>query len=205
MRPSILTLALLPASLYQSAPRPASAAMHRVITPLIDPLTELTQKAPNTGKVNKEFNAAEIEPRPRVRIPAPCPPPPKPQPRAKPNPSMPAPKPAPPTPLPEPPKVDPAKAPPKTDLPQMPAPPIPQIQPVEKPKLAFENVSGPPPRWRRATAPSPCRGTPFRRRFARRPVPVLRVGKWSAIRAARVGPGSTCRQLRDRQPANCNC
>ena len=142
---AILTLALLPASVYQSAPRPI-AAMHRVITPLIDPLTELTQKAPNTGKVNKEFNAAEIEPRPRVHIPAPLPSTPKTAaPRETVIPSMPAPKPAPPTPLPEPPKVDLAKAPPKTDLPQMPAPPIPQIQTAEKPKLAFENVGGPPP------------------------------------------------------------
>jgi len=116
-----------------------------VITPLIDPLTELTQKAPNTGKVNKEFNAAEIEPRPRVRIPAPLPSTPKPAAaREAVIPAMPAPKPAPATPLPEPPKVE-ANKEPKTDLPQMPAPPIPQIQPVEKPKLAFENVGGPPP------------------------------------------------------------
>jgi len=140
---AILTLALLPASVYQSAPRQL-AVVHRVITPLMDPLTELTQKAPNTGKVNKEFNAAEIEPRPRIRIPAPLPSTPKPAAaREAVIPSMPAPKPPP---LPEPPKIETAiKEPPKTDLPQLQAPPIPQIQPVEKPKLAFENVGGPPP------------------------------------------------------------
>ena len=141
----ILTLALLPASAYQSAARPETA-VHRVITPLMDPLTELTQKAPNTGKVNKEFNAAEIEPRPRVHTPTALPTTPKPAaPREAVIPAMPAPKAAPPAPLPEPPKVDAAKPPAKTDLPQLPAEPIPQIQPAEKPKLAFENVGGPAP------------------------------------------------------------
>lgn len=137
---AILTLALLPASVYQSAPRPDNA-VHRVITPLIEPLTELTQKAPNNGKVNKEFNAAEIEPRPRVQIPAPLPTAPKPAaPREAVIPSIPAAKPVP---LPEPPKVEITQ--PKTDLPLMPPAPIPQIQPAEKPKLAFENVGAPPP------------------------------------------------------------
>src|SRR6266567_4649038 len=57
---AILTLALLPASVYQAAPRQPVPAVHHVMTPLIEPLTELTQKAPNTGKVTKQFNAAEI-------------------------------------------------------------------------------------------------------------------------------------------------
>lgn len=144
---AILTLALLPSSVYQAQRRDAGPVVHRIVTPLIEPLTELTQKAPNTGKVSKEFNAAEITPKPRIHSPAPIPTTKKPAaPREAVVPAMPAPKPVPATPLPEPPKIDAAvKVPPKTDLPQMPAPPVPQIQTVEKPKLAFENVSGPPP------------------------------------------------------------
>src|SRR5690242_12550723 len=42
--------------------------VHRV-TPLIDPPTSLTQKAPNPGKASKEFRASV--PAPRVRVPAP--------------------------------------------------------------------------------------------------------------------------------------
>ncbi len=143
---AILTLALLPSSLYQARPE-SGPLIHRVITPLIEPLTELTQKAPNKGKVTKEFNAAEISPRPRLQSPAPMPSTNRPAAaRQAVIPSMPAPRPAPATPLPEPPKIETAiKEPPKTDLPQMPPPPVPQIQTVEKPKLAFENVSGPPP------------------------------------------------------------
>src|SRR5215813_15019383 len=63
----IIVLALLPAP----APRRLEAPeVHRIVTPLIEPLTELTQKAPNTSKVSKEFTAAEVVPRPRIQIPA---------------------------------------------------------------------------------------------------------------------------------------
>jgi TonB family protein len=145
----ILTIASLPASVYQSAPRQPVAVGHRVITPLIEPLTEMTQKAPNTGKVNKQFNAAEIEPKPEVRVPALLPTTTRKPVAARQAviPSMPGPKPASAAPaLPEPPKIDAAtKEPPKTDLPQMPASPVPQIQAAEKPKIAFENLSAPPP------------------------------------------------------------
>ena len=135
---AIMTLALLPESFYQVAPRPIQE-IHRVITPLIEPLTDLTQKAPNTGKVNKEFNSAAIEPRPRVRVPAPAPSTPKPvAARQAVIPAAPAPKPEPAVPLPEPPKVE-------AVVKEPPLPPMPQIQTVEKPKLAFENVPGPPP------------------------------------------------------------
>src|SRR4051794_385896 len=85
---------------------------HQIITPLIEPPTPLTQKAPNTSKVTKEFNANEVEPRPRIQIPQGAastsrPAPPRP---AAPIPPMPAPKVAQQTPLPEPPKLE-AKAP----------------------------------------------------------------------------------------------
>lgn len=120
----------------------------QTITPLIEPLTELTQKAPNTRKVTKEFNAHEVAPRPRIQIPQGAisttrPAAPRP---APPIPPMPAPKAAQPAPQPEMPKVE-AKAappPPKVDIPNLQAPPPPpqQIQAEEKkpPKSIFENV-----------------------------------------------------------------
>ena len=58
----IVVLVLLPAVLVER-PEPEP---ERHVTPIFLPLTELTQKAPNKGKVSKEFNAAELEPRPRV-------------------------------------------------------------------------------------------------------------------------------------------
>ena len=36
---------------------PPPEQSHRIVTPLIEPMTELTQKAPNTAKITKEFNA----------------------------------------------------------------------------------------------------------------------------------------------------
>jgi TonB family protein len=141
----IVTLAVLPPTVLQRPPE--TSQVHRTVTPLIDPPTELTQKAPNTGKISKEFNAAETEARPRIQIPAAMPS----TSRAKAErralvPAMPAPKPTPAAPLPEPPKVEAAvKEPPKSDLPQM-APALPpQIQAEEKPKIAFERPSAAPP------------------------------------------------------------
>jgi TonB family protein len=129
---------------------PVREVVHRTITPLIEPPTPLTQKDPNTAKVTKEFNAADVQPRPRIQIPQGAPSTtraaaPRPAPVLPP---MPAPKAATPTPLPDPPKLE-AKAPtaPKIDLPaQVPPPPPavpPQIQPEEK-KSIFENVAPAP-------------------------------------------------------------
>jgi TonB family protein len=139
----IVTLALLPPGVVN---RPPAAQAHRVITPLIEPPTELTQKAPNTGKVSKEFNAAEVEERPRIQMPAAIPSTSRARAeRASLVPSVAAPKPAPPTPLPEPPKVEAiVKEPPRNDLPQMAPAPPPQIQPEEKPKIMFESPSAVP-------------------------------------------------------------
>src|ERR1022692_3813291 len=102
----IVTLALLPPVVSQRPPE--RAQVHRTITPLIEPPTELTQKAPNTGKISKEFNAAEVEARPRIQIPAAVPSTSRPRAEraAAPLPAMPAPKPTPAAPLPEPPKVE---------------------------------------------------------------------------------------------------
>jgi TonB family protein len=134
----IMTLALLPPTVIQ---RPPETAVHRTITPLIDPPTELTQKAPNTGKITKEFNAVESQARPRIQVPAAVPS--TSRPRAAQRalmPAMPAPKPTPAAPLPEPPKVEAAvKEPPKSDLPQLAPTPPPQIQSEEKPKIVLEN------------------------------------------------------------------
>src|SRR5690349_18358470 len=48
---------------------PPPEQSHRIVTPLIEPITELTQKAPNTAKITKEFNAADVAPRPRIQLP----------------------------------------------------------------------------------------------------------------------------------------
>jgi TonB family protein len=104
---------------------------------------DLTQKAPNKGKVAKEVDVEDLKPRPasQERLP-PAPAvrafrPPKPQP-----PGPPAPQPGPPR-IAEPPKIEPPvvaqNAPPLPPaLAGTPKAPPTQIQPVEQPKLAFE-------------------------------------------------------------------
>jgi TonB family protein len=134
----IITLLSLPKSVTE----PVTKAIARQLTPLIAPLTELTQTAPNVGKVNKEFSVESEAPRPRVHIPAAPPPGRK---LALPVEKKPAPAPAPAPVLPDAPKVEMAQQTPQVNLPPM-APPPPQIQPQEKPKLAFETpapASGP--------------------------------------------------------------
>jgi len=135
-------LIALPASLVE--PEKPREATH--IT-LLEPLTPLTQKAPNNGKVSKEFESRLEAPRKAVQSPLPLP-------AVKPRPEAPRPavipsappKPVPAQPLPEPPKLDTAiKDQPKTDLPAIAQatptpPPPPQIQAQEKPKLALEQV-----------------------------------------------------------------
>jgi TonB family protein len=126
---AVVTLFSLPKGLFVPPPQTAEVR----ITPLVEPLTELTQNAPNKGKINKEFDATELHPRPHIQIPMGLPAVTMPQ---APRPAVPAP------PLPEPPKVEAAaKEVPKLELPQAPPP---QIQPVETPKLAFETPKPPP-------------------------------------------------------------
>jgi len=110
------------------------------ITKLFLPPTELTQKAPNQGKITKEL--AVQTPTPTV-IPTPTPgtgaqsrkftPPPSPQ-KSKQQVAAPS--------VIEPPKIEQAQNTPQLQLPQLPpqAPP-PQPPASEKPKLAFENPS----------------------------------------------------------------
>jgi TonB family protein len=128
---AVVILFTLPKGFFVPPPQTAEVR----VTPLIEPLTELTQNAPNKGKINKEFNATEMHPRPRIQVPMGLPSAALPQ---APHPAEPKP-----APLPEPPKVEAAvKEVPKVELPQAPPP---QIQPVEAPKLAFETPSPPPP------------------------------------------------------------
>ena len=140
----LITLALLPPD---APPTPEQAQMHRVVTPLIEPITEFTQPAPNKGKVAKELDIAALQPRPRIQAPRGAPSttqemakrpaelPTPPQPKAAP------------APLPEPPKIEAAfKEAPKLDLPPSnSAVPPPPVQTVQKPKITLENVGGPPP------------------------------------------------------------
>ncbi len=137
---AVIGLILIPRSLI-SPPRHESQ-----ITPLIEPPTELTQRAPTKGKITKEITAEALLARPRIQIPPS--PPSTTRPAALKNTPEAAP---PPAPLPEPPRIDSSLrgAQPPTALPAGPqmaqAVPPPQIQPEEKPKLAFETPTAPPP------------------------------------------------------------
>ena len=112
----------------------------RRITPLVAPPPELTQTAPNTRKINKEFNVSAIQPRPRIQIPSGAPSTTRPQaPRPAEIPQPPAPKPEA---LPEPPKLEAGLA--RPDVPPI-TQATPQIEPVERPKLPLENPAPPPP------------------------------------------------------------
>src|ERR1039458_9450901 len=125
---AIVFIVAVPESIMQP---PARRRMETVVTPLIEPLSLLTQKEPNTAKVDKEFNATHIEPRPRIHLP-----------------------PAPPAAPPEPPKVDLNNETPKLTLPVG----TPQIQAVEKPQPGFEDVTAPhqvPPDQRVLPIPGP--------------------------------------------------
>src|SRR5262249_51130936 len=105
------------------------------------PMTELTQKEPNRGKISHEIDLASLQPRERIA-------PPK-----RPAPARPAQMgsaPAPPpkaAALPEPPKIEAAVR----DEPKLERPPSPSTvapppaQTVEKPKLVLENVGAAPP------------------------------------------------------------
>jgi TonB family protein len=144
----IVLLVSLPEGFLDGPPPPRAAPrIHRTVTPLIDPPTEFTQKAPNKGKIAKELDVASLQPRQRVQAPQGAPSTTRPQaPRPAPIPTAPA-VPPPATALPEPPKLEAAnKEAPKLDLPAAAPAPPPQIQTVEKPKLTLENVGGPPAR-----------------------------------------------------------
>jgi TonB family protein len=137
---AIVGLLLIPGGVV-SPPR----RVETQITPLIEPPTELTQKAPAKGPVAREVTAEALQPRPRIQ--APQAPPSITRPKAQIN-APPQPPPA--APMPEPPKIDAGArdVQPPRGLPVGPPTPQiapPQIQDQEKPKLAFENPTAPPP------------------------------------------------------------
>jgi len=136
----VVTLAELPASVL--APREPAHEPEPLVMPLM-PLTQLTQKAPNRGKVMTEFQVQPSPPRPKLVAPAPPPPMPHQTPRPAVIPQAPPPQNTATAALPEAPRVD-AGAKPvvKSDLPALAqaAPPAPQIQTEEKPKIVLENA-----------------------------------------------------------------
>lgn len=139
----IISFVFFVGSLAGPAPREATEIIPdlRQSVHLILP-ADLTQKAPNKGKVAKEVNVEDLKPRPasQERLP-PAPAirafrPPNPQPPGPPQPAPPR--------VVEPPKVE-TQVTAQNTPPALPAlagtpkaPPPPQIQPVEQPKLAFE-------------------------------------------------------------------
>jgi TonB family protein len=134
---AVIALMLMPRSLMQPSRR-----VEPLITPLIEPPTELTQKAPNKGPIAKEVTVEALQPHPRIQVPNLPPSTTRPQARIA---SPPQP---PPAPLPEPPQIQAGNREPPRGLPVGP-PTIqaepPQIQEQEKPKLAFETPTAPPP------------------------------------------------------------
>ncbi|HUE05750.1 MAG TPA: TonB family protein [Bryobacteraceae bacterium] len=114
------------------------------VTPLIEPLTELTQKMPNKAPVAKEVSVEGLQPHPHIQVPNS--PPSTTRPAARLNSPPPQP---PPAPMPEPPQIQAGNRDlqPLHDLPVGPpnVQPPPQIQEQEKPKLAFETPTAPPP------------------------------------------------------------
>jgi TonB family protein len=140
---ALTILFLLPESFFEEKRIPDVV---RHITPIFEPLTRLTQKAPDTAKATKEFSVQQPAARPHPPAPAPTPAGPKPAPvRQAVIPPAPPPKPTPT--LPEPPKVDAAVRAPKIEEPELGTiPPPPKIQAQESPKLPLENLNqGPPP------------------------------------------------------------
>jgi TonB family protein len=129
-------LAVISMLVFTPIGRGSMRPMHQVLAQLREPIflvappSELTQRAPNRGKIGKEFDLESLLPRPRVFIP--------------PSPSPGAPPPGRPAPLPEPPKLDIAQAPLPGQAPGAAILPSPQIQPQEKPKLAMESPAATP-------------------------------------------------------------
>jgi len=114
------------------------------IMPLIEPPTELTQKAPNKGPIAKEVSVEALQPHPRVQMPN------SPPSTTRPAARMPSPPQPPPAPIPEPPQLQAGnrQVQPARGLPVGPPteePVAPQIQTQEKPKLEFETPTAPPP------------------------------------------------------------
>ncbi len=130
----LILLITAPVSWTTSRRSAEESRVARRVTPLIAPRFELTQKAPNRGKIDKEVDLESLLPKPRINLARAAP-------KAAPPPAPPAPRTRAPIPVPEPPKIDVAQQrdippPVQSGIPD--APPPPRIQAEEKPKLAFE-------------------------------------------------------------------
>jgi len=142
---AIAILMVLPPDFLTQAPERPRVEVTRTVTPLVEPLTEFTQKQPNQGKPAKELDVASLQPRERIQTPKAAPSTTR-QAARRPAriPMMPVDKPPVPAPMPEPPKIEALNR----NLPQLNLPQAqvqPQIQTVEKPKMVLENVGAPPP------------------------------------------------------------
>lgn len=148
---AIVILLSMPREVFRVRPQP-----HRLITPLVFPPKEPTQREPNTEKVSKSFNVESLLPRPKVHLPASAPS--TTRPRAMAPPPTPASKPSLPASLPEPPKVDAAVKDFGPRLPDgvtpAPAPP-PRFRPKRNPSWLSRRLAGSrpaavrvSPRWR---------------------------------------------------------
>src|SRR5436309_2637658 len=97
----ILLIVLLPSNFLAPPPEPAKAP--RIVTPLVEPLTEFTQPTPTKAKITKEIDMAALLPRERIQMPKASPS------TSQPMAQRPAPMPTPPQPapaMPEPPKLE---------------------------------------------------------------------------------------------------
>jgi TonB family protein len=139
----IVAVVFLPSEWFEAPAELAHPQVKHIVTPLIEPLTEFTQKRPNQGKLTKEIDVASLQPRDRLQTPKAAPSTTRQRaPRPAPVPAVATERPPAPAALPEPPKIEATnRDTPRIDLPQAPPP---QIQTVEKPKLTLENVGGPP-------------------------------------------------------------
>jgi TonB family protein len=131
----LLVLLVIPETESRVYPEP-QPTLH--FTPLYTP-TELTQKAPNKGKLSKELTVAAIPERPVVKAPTPAPavkqPPPVPQVvKAEPKPV-----------IIEPPKIEAPKTQVDSQSEQLAKLTSPLPPPTQQPKLVMENVGSPPP------------------------------------------------------------
>jgi TonB family protein len=135
----ILTLMVLPSA----GPANEPVELPKIVTPLVEPPTELTQKAPNRSKVATEFELQPSTPRPRLDLPPGPPPSLREKPRPAVIPQSPGPKQEAQISLPEPPKMDAGVNQPKIEVPQLGQAAIQPTPPPEKPKLQLENLGGP--------------------------------------------------------------
>src|SRR5262245_16777136 len=65
----LIALTLVPPDYWYTPPRREEPVIVRRVTPLVEPLTEFTQKRPNEGKLTKQIDVASLQPRERIQTP----------------------------------------------------------------------------------------------------------------------------------------